>query len=140
MSWTERWDAPPAVRTRTELRKFGLVMTIAFSAIGGIALWRDHAWGIYPVWIGGAFLLPTLVAPGILGPIERGWLAVGERIGRVVTTLILLLAYYLVVTPFGLMKRVTTGDTLGLRPDPGSDSYWAGLDPNRTSARSDRPF
>jgi hypothetical protein len=39
-------------------------------------------------------------------------------------TLILVLIYYLVITPAALIKRVIGGKPLPLKPDPEASSYW----------------
>jgi hypothetical protein len=46
-------------------------------------------------------------------------------IGRVITTIILTLSYYLVITPAALIKRVFGGRPLPLKPDKNVFSYWA---------------
>jgi len=44
--------------------------------------------------------------------------------GRVMTALMLTLAYYLVMTPSGLMKRIFGGVPIPGTPDKGASSYW----------------
>jgi len=56
------------------------------------------------------------------------WLKIAHLLSRIITTLILTLAYYLVITPSALIKRVFGGLPLPLKPDKDASSYWV----NRT--------
>jgi hypothetical protein len=49
---------------------------------------------------------------------------IARLVGRIITILILTLAYYLVITPSALIKRVFGGRPLPLKPDKGVSSYW----------------
>jgi hypothetical protein len=107
-----------------EVRRFGLIAVLFFGALAGIGLWRAK-------WILAAFFgtLSTvgficLLLPGPATPLFRAWMAVAHRIGVAVTTVVLTLAYYLVITPAGLIKRLFGGRPLPMRPDPEQDSYW----------------
>jgi hypothetical protein len=65
-----------------------------------------------------------IVAPSRLRPIYGTWLRIAHFLGRVVTTVILTLAYYLVITPAALIKRLFGGSPIPIRPDNKSPSYW----------------
>jgi hypothetical protein len=45
-------------------------------------------------------------------------------IGTIMTAVILTLAYYLVITPYALIKRLFGGRPLPFKPDKNSSSYW----------------
>ena len=59
-----------------------------------------------------------ILAPIPLKPVYSAWLRLSHLIGRMI------LIYYLVITPSGLMKRVIGGKPLPLKPDPEASSYW----------------
>jgi hypothetical protein len=50
-------------------------------------------------------VVPGLIVPAVLGPVERRWMAFAEVLGRVNTRIILTLLYWLVMTPIGLVRR-----------------------------------
>jgi hypothetical protein len=81
-----------------------------------------------------------LTRPTWLAPIERWWMAFAEVLGRVVTVIILTLTFFVVMTPIGWLKRVFSGDTLGLTSDPKIRTYWIEVDPDGPTSRPDRPF
>lgn len=140
MSWTEAWQAAPPHTSVRDLRSFGIVMALAFGAIGGLFLWRDRLWAVHLFWPSGGFLLLALILPKVLLPVRRGWLAFSEILGSAVTRIILFFAFYLLITPFGILKRWISGDTLGLRPDPEATTYWVDVEPEGPGARPDKPF
>lgn len=107
-----------------EIRRFGLMAFVFFGCLAGLALWRERpvfalAFGIFS--LGG---LSMLLFPSPLSPAYGVWLKTTGFIGRVMTILALTLAYYLVITPFGLAKRVFGGRPLPMRPDSDASSYW----------------
>jgi hypothetical protein len=140
MNWTDRWRAQPKPRAASDLRKFGFVMAVAFGLIGGLMLWRGRAPAPYLIGLAGAFALFAVVVPAALRPVERGWLWLGERIGRVMTTVIVGLMYFLVVTPIGLVKRLVSGDSMGLKLDRAAPSHWLPVDPAGPASRPNKPF
>lgn len=124
----------------SRLRKFGLVMAVAFGLVGGLAVWRGHGWGEYLWYVGGAFLALGLVFPRALGPIERGWMAFAEVLGRIVTTVILTLTYFLVMTPMGLLMRLLGKDLLELERKPEGESYWVPVERDGPASRAETPY
>jgi hypothetical protein len=95
-----------------ELRRFGLVVGGIFLLLAGVSRWRGHA--VPPLLLGTAgvlLVLPGLVAPRLLDPVERVWMRFAESLGRVNARIILTLIFYLVVTPFGLVRGLVRGPT-----------------------------
>jgi hypothetical protein len=107
-----------------EIRRFGLVALVFFGALCGLAVWRGKTIpsGLFGAL--GAIGLALALFPGRTGFLYRGWLRVAHFVGRVVTVTILALAYYLVITPAALLKRLFGGRPLPVKPDPQAKSYW----------------
>lgn len=108
----------------TQIRKFGLIALLFFGILCALGAWRQkilitYFFGTLSVIGLGLFLLPVP-----LRPIYYGWLKVAHLIGRVITTIILTLAYYLVITPSAWIKRVFGGRPLPVKPDKDVLSYW----------------
>jgi hypothetical protein len=90
-----------------ELRKFGLTVGIAFAVFGGISWWRGHELPPRVLWtLAGLLIVPGLVAPGLLGPVQRGWMKFAGVLAHVNTRIILILMFYVVFTPIGLVMRL----------------------------------
>jgi hypothetical protein len=107
-----------------ELRRFGVTVGGAFLVLAAVSAWRGHT--IPPRVLGtmGVLLLvPGLVAPRVLGPVERWWMRFAEVLGRINTRIILALLYCLVITPVGIVRR-WLGDPLDRRMHDGKPSVW----------------
>ena len=129
----------PVVDEAKELRKFGLVVGAAFALIFGLFLpWVfSFATPWWPFVVCAALIVPAVLAPISLRPVQRGWMKLAEPIGRFNTKLILGLVFYLVFTPVGAIRRLIA-DPLVLRRGHG-DSY---RKPSRQRSRQsmERPF
>lgn len=107
-----------------ELRKFGLTVGTAFAVLGSISWWRGHELPPRVLWTVGALLfVPGLLFPGVLGPVQRGWMAFATVLGHVNTRIILTVLYYLVMTPVGLVMRLFR-DPLDRSLHDGRSSQW----------------
>jgi hypothetical protein len=118
---------------RTQLRHFGLTLAAGFAVLGGLLLWRGREINTYFFAAAVVFLVAGLAAPSALGPVRRVWLKIGEAIGWVMTRVIMLVLFFAVVTPIGLVARALGKDFLSLKRDPKAKTYWVPVDP------ADRP-
>ena len=107
-----------------QIRRFGLIALIFFGILWGLAIWKEHH--LLKYFFGALSILGIgfLIIPGPLKPVYDGWLKVAHFIGLVFTTLVLTVAYYVVITPAGLLKRLFGGRPLPLKPDPDASTYW----------------
>lgn len=107
-----------------EIRKFGLVAFLFFGLLCALGIWREKP---VPTILFGALCLVglgLLLFPKPLRPLHRGWLKAAHFMGRLMTGTVLTLAYYLVITPAALLKRLFGGRPLPTRPDKNLTSYW----------------
>lgn len=82
-------------------------------------------------FVSGAFLLfavvmlvLTIIDVNKIQPIYDGWMKVAGYINIAVTTIILMLTYYLVFTPIGWLQRAMGEDALDQKIDKSAKSYW----------------
>lgn len=110
------------------LRRFGLAVGGVFALLGAVGAWRSGgdpsplAWGL--LLGGGLLVLLGLVAPVVLRPVFRVWMAGALAMGFVMTRVILTLALVVVFTPVALVFRLIRRDPLHRRPDPDAVTYW----------------
>lgn len=105
-------------------RRFGLSVGGVFLALGLLLWWRDHAVIAAVLAVpAGLLVAGALVAPRWLGPVERVWMRFAAAVGAFNARIILGLAYYLVITPVGLVMRLFGRDPLDRRLRTG-ESYW----------------
>lgn len=109
---------------RTE-RDFGLLVGGVLLAFGGWWSYRGRYSTLAIVLLAtgatlallGAMYPKSLVAP------NRWWMKLAEAMGFVMTRVILGLIFFLLVTPIGLVRRLTGGDPLSRRAGR-AESYW----------------
>ncbi len=123
---------------KRELRKFGLAVAVLFCAAAGIHWWRvGH---IRPWMFAAAFAFgaSALAYPPLLAPVLWIWLRVAFVINFVVTHLVLVLTYYLVITPAGLIMRAVGHDPMRLGFGSDAKTYWE--DPPDETVDTERYF
>lgn len=88
-------------------RKFGLTVGIAFLVLGAVSRWRGHELPPRVLWTLGSLLIVSgLVAPAMLAPVQRAWMAAAEVMANFNTRVILGLLFYVVFTPIGFVMRL----------------------------------
>jgi hypothetical protein len=107
-----------------EIRRFGLVALVFFGTLAGLGIWRQKVPAIAIFGVLALLGAGMLVLPKPLQPVYTTWLKITHAIGKAVTTLMLTLAYYLVITPFGVVQRLFGHTLMPLKPDKEADSYW----------------
>lgn len=113
---------------KKELREFGIIMGIALGVIGGALLLRHKEnYSYFFVFSAGLFLL-SFTAPAILKPVQKIWMTLAVIIGWLMTRVILLVLFYFVVTPIGIIARVTGNKLLDIKFEPAAQSYWISKD------------
>ncbi len=113
-------------KDRKEQRKFGLLVGAVIIAIGTLR-WVFHGFvGIPYVWwgVGSALIFLGLIIPKSLQPVFYLWLKLAEALNWVITRLFLLIVFYLVITPSGILYRLLKGDPLNRQWLPKEQTYW----------------
>ncbi len=99
-----------------EDRKFGFVVGGALALLGtALVLAGSRLAGPALGGAGALLLVFGAAAPGLLGPLHRGWMAVARVLGRVNTAIFLSIVFFLVLTPLGLAFRLSGRDELSRR-------------------------
>jgi Saxitoxin biosynthesis operon protein SxtJ len=113
-----------ATYTRRQLRDFGLLVGGIFGAIGlWPLLWRQQNPRLWALALAVALVLPALVAPPILAPAYRAWMKLAEVLAWVNTRIVLGVVFYGVVTPIGLVMRLTGHDPMRRRFEQAGETY-----------------
>lgn len=127
-------------KTNKDLRKFGITMAVACAVFGGLFWWQDKSVWTYFFYVAGAFLLSGLAVPRALAPIEWAWMKMAHAMGIVMTNVILILTYFLAITPIAILMKVFGKDPLNRKFDRDAASYWEAVDPEGPISRPDKPY
>ena len=105
-------------------RAFGVVFAVVFLLIAGWPLLYGEPLRLWACVLSGLFALVALARPALLRAPNRLWMKFGILLGHVVSPVALGILFYAVLTPVGVMMRLTGKDPLRRRRDPGAASYW----------------
>ena len=106
-------------------REFGLI-------VGGmlllVSVWwtyrgKFHSLTQITLPVGALLVLLGILFPRILYYLNQAWMTLAEGLSFVSTRIILAFVYFVVVTPIGIIKRMTGWDPLNRRSAP-RESYW----------------
>ena len=126
-----------ARKTKTEARRAwefaGLIAAIGVG--GGIFAFVRHHPGRAALFgaLGLAAPATAAVLPGVWLRLFRAWMTLANALSWVMTRVILSLFYFLVVTPFGVVRRVLGKSTLDAAWRDGKSSYWIDRTPTEAS-------
>lgn len=110
---------------RKELRRFGIALVVVTAAAGSLWLWRDHRTAAAVFYAISAYgLLASVFFPPAVRPAYWLMQKFGHAVGWFNTRLILILIFYLVFTPIGLLLRLFGKDLLNRKFDPDASTYW----------------
>jgi saxitoxin biosynthesis operon SxtJ-like protein len=107
-----------------DLRKFGLVVGGVFAALG-LIMWArgktHYPWFLAP---GLVLMASGLLLPRALKPVYLAWMFLALVLGLIVSTVILTVFFFVVITGVGLAARLFGKDFLRLKLARESSSYW----------------
>lgn len=121
MNW-EDIDFHPPART---LRQFAGLWLIVFAALAGAAF-RAHRGSEFVVALlatGVVVGVSGLLVPKVIRPLFVALIVAGFPIGYVVSRSVLMIVFFLMLTPLGLAFRMTGRDTLERKKSERA-SYW----------------
>lgn len=109
---------------KKELREFGLIMSVVLSFINLFLFWKRGEVFSPLVVFSALFLFFSFVGHRLLRPLYKIWMTFSLIVGKSVTAIILVILFYLVLTPTGLIVKLLNKDLLGLKLSRKKNSYW----------------
>jgi len=123
---------------RPSERRFGFTLAVALFLLTAVgALRGDTLWPV-TLTLALAFVGFVVFAPDSLKPLNRLWLQIGLALHTIVSPVVLIVLFFVVVTPVGLIARFAGKDFLRLRFDQEATTYWIDRRPPGPSPESMR--
>jgi len=109
---------------KSDFRKFGITIGLFLMILGGLLFWRGRdSFQIFLI-SGSVLFVLGLVIPVILKPVYWIWMILAVILGWIMTRVILSLLFFIILTPIGLLARLSGNRFLDLKWDRSKDSYW----------------
>ncbi|MCB7481796.1 hypothetical protein [Christiangramia sediminis] len=95
--------------SRRQSMETGILLAMGFIMYG----WYIEDWK-FPI-IGAAVLLVSLIIPVVFKPLAFLWFGLGKLLSFITSNLLLILLFFLLVTPVGLFRKILGKDSLKLK-------------------------
>ena len=104
-------------------RSFGIVFFLVFLLVALYPLTYVGDVRIWSVIISLFFLILGLLNSKILTPLNKLWFKFGIFLGKIISPIVMVIIFFLVVTPIGFIMRLLGKDVLNLKYS-NNKSYW----------------
>ena len=105
-------------------KSFGFLFFLVFLTVGLWPLISSESIRIWSIFLSIVFLLLGIVNSKILNPFKKGWIKLGELLGRIIAPVVMFVIFFLIVTPIGLLMRLLGKDIINLKFNKKIKSYW----------------
>ena len=123
---------------KTSNRNFGIVFFVVFLIIAIYPLINSDEVKLWSLLISIIFLILGIFNSNILSPLNKIWFIFGLFLGKYISPLVMMLIFFVVVTPIGSIMRMLNKDILNLKYSK-NISYWIHKD-KTTSSGLDKQF
>jgi multisubunit Na+/H+ antiporter MnhG subunit len=118
---------------RNSLKKFAIIMGTAFLVFSLIVFFKHKAGYFILGIVLVIFFVFAFIRPELLKPIYIVWMKFAFVLGWINTRIILIIVFYLVITPVGLLLKLFGKDILDIKIDKTKESYWIKKDKKQFS-------
>ena len=109
---------------KSDWKEFGITMGVILAIIGCYLLWKKNNYYEYSLFLAVVFFMTGLIFPSLLKPVYKAWMALSVVMGFIMTRIIMVIIFYLIVTPLGLIASMTGKEFLDMKIDKSAKSYW----------------
>jgi carbamoyltransferase len=122
------------------LRRFAFTICALLVSLGAFMLWRHRTAGWPLLSLALLLLAAAILAPSLLRFVYRPWMILAILLGSVASRIMLAFAFFLVVTPIGLLQRLCGKSALEFSLRPDQTSYWQPRTTRRVPADYEKQF
>jgi hypothetical protein len=106
------------------IKKTGLSVGVVLILISLLLWYLGKTSFVYFSVAGGLFVILVFIAIPVLRPFHKLWMMLALLMGFVMSRVILILLYYLVLTPIGLLAKIVSKKFMPLGFDKNAATYW----------------
>jgi len=107
-----------------DLKKFGLTVGIILILIAALLFWKQKPSFLYFFPVGLFLLLAGILTPALLCPLNKVWMIFSLILGWIMTRVILSVLYYIILTPIGIIAKISGKHFLDVKIDKTRNTYW----------------
>ena len=105
-------------------RTFGVVIGLVAIAFSMLPLAHGDNPRIWLLAPGAALLLVGVLKPRLLAPLNLVWFWIGKLLGMIVAPIVMMMVFFVTITPIAFIVRWSGKDSLRLRRQSAVDTYW----------------
>ena len=105
-------------------KSFGIVFFLLFLIVSLYPLTNNESIRYWSLIISMIFLILGLLNSNLLTPLNKIWFRFGILLGKLISPFIMLIIFFLVVTPIGLVMKIIKKDLLNLKFRKDKETYW----------------
>ena len=111
------------VKKKSSNRSFGLLFFVVFFLIGIWPLFKENDYRLWSLIISIIFLILGLLNSQLLKPLNNLWIKFGEILGKIIAPIVMMIVFFIVLTPVSFIVRLFGKDLLKLKFIK-KNSYW----------------
>jgi hypothetical protein len=104
-------------------KSFGILFSLVFFLIAFWPMLNQNPIRIWALILSFIFLVIVFFKKDLLKPLNLAWIKIGEILGKIVAPTVMLLIYFVVLTPISLATKMFGKDLLKLKFSK-NNSYW----------------
>ena len=105
-------------------RTFGVVIGLIAVVFGVSPLLHGDQPRLWLLIPGAALVLVGVLKPGLLAPLNLVWFWIGKLLGMIVAPIVMMMVFFVTITPIAFIVRWSGKDSLRLRRQSAVDTYW----------------
>jgi hypothetical protein len=111
------------IKKKSSNRSFGLLFFVVFFLIGIWPLFKENDYRLWSLIISIIFLILGLLNSKLLNPLNNLWIKFGEILGKIISPIVMMIVFFIVLTPLSFIVRLLGKDLLKLKFIK-KNSYW----------------
>ena len=111
------------MKSKSSNKSFGIVFSVVFLLVALWPILNENEVRFWALILSVIFLALGLLNSKILTPLKILWLKLGEKLGIIVSPIVMGIIYFFVITPTGLLVKLFGKDLLNIKFSK-EKTYW----------------